>query len=1177
DVYKRQPFRLLDVQPTALFPKQKDGQLRQLAWLRVASIAPAAVAGTLDVNLGGRALPSLPVTLVPGESRLELLLPAVSTPTELAVEMRFEGETAPLVWRGEWQPARQWKVYLLKASHYDLGYDGRIDVMQRDAADYLDLARRLCTDHDQYHDWHYHIEHLGFLRAYERERGPQALVAFVEGYLKTGKMTLMGNPSGPHFHWMDYEQLARLPYPARRHLRDRFGLDVTGIAVPDNPSVSWPGYQILAQGGFRHLIKQKTYFRGPGRIAQSPRNPFQLGLPPIAWMTGPDQTSRILTSFHGSYSEQFNLGSGGGYGAAFIDSAALDATNYLEQLARGEVRGPYPYDAVIISNYVDWEVPHEAERAIASWREKFDYPKIQFENAFGALAYLEEKYGAVIPEIRGDTANNSADYSSIDPKAQGEKRETTRLLAFAESLHVLAASRDPEIFAPLTWGFEEAYQTLVEFDEHCWPTMLSVNDQNVFNTVVVKQHGLGRARAFVDQAIARAEQTLLGKNEYPASVPERLAVWNSLAHPRSGIAEYPLPVQALNQRAYHIVEETTGTIVPAEYTPEGKLRFHADVPALGYAVYRLALGSVSLPSAFEVVAREDELAVILHNRWYRLEVSRADGAVRSLRSLVLDRELLDVKAQFSFNTFIRCHAPALFSADLTLKRIGHSTVRVQDQGPISAAVEIITKDNELDVEIVTTLRLFAEEDRLEVINDVRRMGFLHTTKADRYRENVFVAFPFAVPAASFRVEQGPGTLDPAKDLAPGSNTDFVMANRWIDVANADFGITLSPREAACFHCGQINYNQFGPKFKATNSHLFNYVWSNRMAGLTHLSAGSYQATLSYSLRAHAGDWRAGQAADFGWRQALPALVSACAAETPNRLSVLSVDAPNVQLSVLKRSAAPGRGNIVRLVETEGRPTTRVRLGLTGLPCAQATLCDLVENDLSPLPVQGNTVEFDLAAYAFATIRLEGPAEALHAIAELSVQRTTDASIHLAWRTVDDRPAAGFHIFRSEVHAEAPSQRTLVGYTTDREFVDRDLNPGTDYTYRVAVAAADNRQGPASAPLRTATGINNTTPPRPLVEVGVVPLPSKRLWLYWQRSAERDLALYRVHRSSTPDFMPTAETLVAEVPPAREFYVTYRDENVAPGETWFYRVLPVDFAAHEQRTSLCVSGTLPHRL
>ena len=65
------------------------------------------------------------------------------------------------------------------------------------------------------------MEKLLFERNYIDERSEAAWRQIVDKAIKPGRMYLMGEPSGDHSHWMDYEELARYTYPGRREAKDR--------------------------------------------------------------------------------------------------------------------------------------------------------------------------------------------------------------------------------------------------------------------------------------------------------------------------------------------------------------------------------------------------------------------------------------------------------------------------------------------------------------------------------------------------------------------------------------------------------------------------------------------------------------------------------------------------------------------------------------------------------------------------------------------------------------------------------------------------------------------------------------------------------------------------------------------------------------------------------------------
>lgn len=1146
---------VLRVVATRLFPKQKNAILKQRAWIKLLNRGSDELI-TVSYQFEGGEKEEFHYQVTAGENSIELLLSDIESPRPLSIHCSG-GEGVVASWSGVWQPARKWKIFQVKSSHYDLGYDGRIDAMQRDAANYLVQAERLCSDSDQFHAWHYHVEHLRFLRAYALENGERAFADFLKRNIESGNMTLSGNIGGPHFHWMDSEQLIRSTYPARRELKDRFGLDVTSISLVDNPSASWSSFQVFAQAGFRCLLRFAQGFRSPG-------NPFENGLPPIAWMVGPNGEDRILTSFHPSYSEPLFLGAAGVYGATLIETAAELLSERLEKVERGELRGDFPYDTLIVPNYMDFEPPHEDERVLLTWKDKFVYPEIHLEDAPAALESIGQRYGDVIPVLRGDTNNNSGDYTSIDPEAQGIKRQLLQRLYRAEAWHVLARMRTPSRWAGITKRFRDTYLTVAEFDEHCWPTMLAVNDQNIFNTVLSKRHAIGRA--FRDTGNI-CEELSLELSDVPAEATLSCVVWNALAHSRTDVAVFePIPNQIDGDLcAYDSIAEDR---VPVQRLADGSCIFTPTVPAYGFTNYLLESAAAAEGRAVsELCVSESGDHLTLANRWIRLKIQCSTGAVVSMIRIDGEEELLDPASEWGFNGFVRCHAQPFsyseVSSDLQVTKIGTSKARVSEAGSVRASVEITTVDEMLDAEIVTRLSLYAELDYLEVENAVHRMGFLHTEPKDRYRENVFIAFPFAIKNPSFAVDYAVGVLDPSRDFVASSNTDFVIANRWIDVANEAGGVTAAPVEAQTFHCGELKYNTFGQTWHRPNGHLYSYAWSNRMSGLSHQQPQEYQTTLTYRFRPHRGNWRESKAASFGWRMGSPLATMHTRIRETESESLLSLDRSNIQVTVLKVAEAPGRGTIVRLIETEGLAATMVNLTIRGIPCERVILCDLVENDLSELPSREGAVALEFGPYAIVTLRLEANAKTFETAQSPEIEIVSDSGVRLHLKH-----ATAAHIFRSEVADEPPTAYSLVGYASGASFVDSNLKPGTRYTYRVAQATPLHQQGPPSAPVSALTRSPVTTPPAIIQEVGVVPMGEGRRWVYWAKSPESDTAFYRLYRAESSDFIAEPSRLLAEIEPQSLWFQVYVDRDQEPAGGFFYRLCPVDFCGNEQPDSLC---------
>ena len=109
--------------------------------------------------------------------------------------------------------------------------------------------------------------------------------------------------------------------------------------------------------------------------------------------------------------------------------------------------------------------------------------------------------------------------------------------------------------------------------------------------------------------------------------------------------------------------------------------------------------------------------------------------------------------------------------------------------------------------------------------------------------------------------------------------------------------------------------------------------------------------------------------------------------------------PNVQIVILKPSEPPGRGFILRLVETAAQRRTLVHVRFPLFPFARAGLCDLVENDAKELTLDGDGRGFKLTMRGvtpWATVRLLPVGQPPAAVSGLHAEASSDKSIHLSW-------------------------------------------------------------------------------------------------------------------------------------------------------------------------------------
>lgn len=1141
-LYAQSPLRVVDVQPTALFPKAEP--LRQIALLHVENNGSASQPASIAFTLAGQHLTQT-ATLAPGCTEVQLLLPDIASPSPLELTVDA-GQGRQAHWSGTWQPQRKWTIFIVKSSHEDLGYEGAIYQKTHDNANWIDIGKRLSDPKmimggDLYH---YNIETMVGARDYITERGEPAWRDLVETEIKPGRMSLLGAPSGVHSHWMDYEELARMTYPAQREMKDRYGLSFPTFMIVDNPSLSWSGAQVLADAGFRYVARWGQGWRSGGN------NDFaHTQLPPIFWWLGPDGQHRVLFAWRSHYDMPLWYGQGEVTQQQIHDVAAFEVSKALKSIEDGGPLGPYPYDAVVYPQYYDHEIPHAYHGLLPFWKAQFAYPQIRMTDPTDFFEYIEKNFSAQVPTLSGDLNNFSADYATIDPQSQGWKRAAARQLPFAEGMQAVASFLDPAV-QPATDRVARDYTRMFDFDEHSWPTLPDAQDIHVFNANYVKRETARRvsvdAQALLHQELA-AVSTHIPARDGARSV----AVWNSLAHPAAG------PV-TLDGKWSALVDAKTGAPAPTQVLDDGAtLLIARDVPAYGYKVYR---ESSPAPSP---TAPSHDTGDTIENEFYRVRVDPRTGNIVSIADKRLQRELVDPAAPYQFNQFVFVHKDQRESLTGTESAADPPKSIVRSRGPLLQQLETTIEDTKTGAEIVQRVTLYAGVPRVDLCDTVRHaQTMFDPASADRYKDNIFFAFPVAVPGGQPRAEYPGGTVRPNLDQLRWGSHDYLSANRWVDVSTGQFGVTVAPWNEQIFEFGEIRYNQFSINYKPTRPYLFGYAWSNRMTGLLDLDNDRPEFTVRYSIASHAGEWNSGAASALGWSVASPLQAVELHGHgeglDASSESLLDVDAPNVEVTVLKQSEQPGRGWIVRLAETAGRATdTTLHSHVLRIDHAWET--SIAEDDRAPLPVQGDGIHVHLLPYGMTTVRLMsgGPADQ---VSGLEAAALSGEQVKLTWTA---QPGVAYNIYRSIDPADPPVAQTLIARSPTASFLDDHLLPMGTYLYRVAAVSQNNVQGPVSPPVTVTTNATNAEPPPPVHDLATIVLTGHRRMLAWDKSTASDLREYRIYRSDGEAFDSTHATLLHTQPPSGYSVETFIDQDYDPHRSYRYFVMPVDWAGNHQ--------------
>ena len=252
----------------------------------------------------------------------------------------------------------------------------------------------------------------------------------------------------------------------------------------------------------------------------------------------------------------------------------------------------------------------------------------------------------------------------------------------------------------------------------------------------------------------------------------------------------------------------------------------------------------------------------------------------------------------------------------------------------------------MESRITQTLWLYSENPRIDF-----------ETELDWHQTHQILKafFPLDVHAtsATYDVQFG-HVVRPTHENTSWDEARFeCYAHKWMDLSENGYGVSL------------LSANKYG------------YGVAGSTVGVTllkcptdpnpHADQGEHRFT--YSLLPHVGDFREAGVIAEAWALNQPLLVrpvEAHGGSLPAKLSMISVDAPNMVVTSLKR-AEEDDSMILRMYESFDR---RSRVTVT-LPegCTAATLCDLMEKPVKALDVVNGRVTLPVANFEIVTLKI----------------------------------------------------------------------------------------------------------------------------------------------------------------------------------------------------------------
>ena len=910
--------KLLSVYGQPFLVKRDNGRLYQPVLASVLHIGePADAAVVVDGAAPvGQSLGS-------GFKVIEGFAPAVDGPTTVEVDIKVAGES---IGRQKMtiNPVRKWEVYLLHHSHVDIGYTHVQTEVERKHWQYfkevVELGRET-ADYPPAAPFKWNVEVLWAVDSYLKQASEEDREAFVDA-IRKGRIGLDALYGNELTALCRPEELIRLVDYAQK-LRRQYDLTIDTAMITDVPGYTWGIVPVLAQSGVKYFSV------GPNRGHRIGYTLSTWGDKPFYWES-PCKQHKILCWVAGE-------------GYSFFHSGRLDGGRlfgYLQRLQDAE----YPYDMVQLRYSIGGDngpPDPKLSEFVRDWNAKYAYPKLVVATTTEMFHEFENRYGEKVPTARGDFTPYWEDGAGSSARETVLNRNAAERLVQAETLWAML---DPVNYPAAE--FDAAWRDVILYDEHTWGAHCSISQPE--SDFTKAQWKIKQAFALdADAESCKLLDDSLAAYRKPEKTVTAVDVFNTCSWTRTDLIVLPKEMTV----AGDVVRDADGRRAKSQRLSTGELVFLVR-GVEPYSAKRFTFHSGTSSARGSAAAEGARLS----NGAITLTVDEETGAIRSLKSKPQNVELVDDETGLGLNDYF--YVAGRDPDDP--QRNGPVTITVKERGPLVASL-LIESDAPGCNKLSRELRVVEGINRVDIVNVIDKKNIYE-------QEAVHLAFGFDVPKGVMRMDTPWAVVSPEADQLPGACKNYFTVQRWVDVSNSDYGVTLATPDAPLVEVGAITNDPRGKsvgwiKQLEPSTTLYSYVMNNYWE--TNYKAGQEgQTTFRYSIQPH-GRFGAGGAAKFGAEAGQPLIAVPVDNGTPIRRSILSVEPAGVVVTAFKPSL-DGKSWIVRLYNPGRRPR-EAKLNWAKPAPETVWLSNLAEEKVS-----GITGPIEMAAQQFVTLRASLP-------------------------------------------------------------------------------------------------------------------------------------------------------------------------------------------------------------
>lgn len=836
--------------------------------------------------------PALPVQLHDGWQTFEILAPEVAKATSLNLTLRIDGKKAatrevPL------QPVRHLTIYVLPHSHNDIGYTQlQTEVEKKQVNNLLEgiAAARRTANYPEGARFVWNLEVLWSVDLYLKRLSEQQRADFFDA-VKKGQVALDGMFLNELTGLCSPEELTHL-FRYSTELGQQCGVTIDAAMISDVPGATWGTVTAMAQAGIKYFSAAPNWFDRIGTVLDAGEDR------PFYWTSRSGHDKVLLWIPYMGYAlSHINRN---------ISAALVD--KYEDHLDK--IQYPYGISYIRWSGHGDNAVPDpEICDAIRDWNAKYAYPKFIISSTSDAFRAFEKRYGKQLPVRHGDWTPYWEDGAGSSSLETALNRATSDRLSQAERLWAIL---NPTAYP--AGAFDEAWRHVLLYSEHTWGAAGSITDPGSKMT----QNQWAIKRSYATQADAESRALFDQAFGAVTADPPAVDVFNTTSWPRSEVVI--APGETVPDATQVLDEE--GAATPSQRLSNGDLAFLTRaVPPLAGARY--AFGNrVAAPLAMAPAVAE---GTELDNGLLHVRLDDTTGGIVELRGKGINGNLADTSSGESINEYLYLPGHDLAG----LQPNGPVKITMRESGPLIAS--LVAESGAPGCRRLTReIRIETGSDAVEIIDTVDKAPALLAPHPGDWeyartggKESVNFAFPLRVPDGVMRMDIPLSLMQPDVDQIPGACKNWFPVNRWVDVANDDYGVTWVTLDAPLVEAGAITANLLGSQHdvnawrKVVGRTQKIYSWAmNNHWHTNYRASQDGPVVFRYFLRPHK-KFQAGAAARLAADLTQPLVVRRANGHVPDATPRLQLSSDDVSIVAFKPSD-DGKAWMIRLFGSGGR-------------------------------------------------------------------------------------------------------------------------------------------------------------------------------------------------------------------------------------------------------------------